>query len=149
MRKLIIDMENRKYEVSDLTVDEERVVAADVTARVASLQRRWEGSGDPGALLGWLIFCQLQLPERLFKGLRQDLEDQFKNPDEQRFLAVRYAHDVLGKSIEDSYDWASENVVPDASGGHDTMMKSYQKINRLVADIDRIRPRPRSRRRRG
>jgi hypothetical protein len=106
MIKLIIDMENRKYEVSDLTVDEERVVAADVTARLASLQRRWGQSGDLRALLGWLIFCQLQLPERLFKGLRQNLEQQSKKPDEQRFLSVRYAHDVLGKTIEDSYDWA-------------------------------------------
>jgi hypothetical protein len=48
-------------------------------------------AGDPGdlhALIGALIFHQLQLPEWLFKGLMQSLNQQFKNPDAMRFLAV-------------------------------------------------------------
>jgi hypothetical protein len=151
-RKLIIEVKNHKkasVKVSDLTVDEARAMAADVTARLAALLQRWEETGDLQALLGALIFCEPLLPERLFKALRQNLEQQFKDPDEQRFLAVRHARDDLGKTIDESYDWASKNVTPDASGRRDTMMKSYQKINRLVAEINRIRPRPRSPRRRG
>jgi hypothetical protein len=148
-RKYIFDSAKQELEVRDLTVDEARALAAGTTAGMAALLQRWEETGDLQALLGALIFSKHLLPERLFKGLRQNFEQRFKNPDEQRFLAVRYAHDVLDKTLEDSYDWASENVNPDASGGPDTMMKSYQKWNRLVPDIDRIRPRPRSRRRRG
>ena len=122
-------------------------MAADMTARLSALRRRWEASGDLQALRGALIFCQLQLPEWLFKGLMQNLEQQFKNPDAIRFLAVRFAHDVLGKTIDESYDWASHNVTdPTASGRRDTMMKSYQKIRSQVAEIDRIQRRPRSRR---
>ena len=145
-RKFVVDAERQKCEVSDLTEYEARAMAADMTARLSALRRRWEASGDPQALLGALIFCQLQLPEWLFKGLRQNLEQQFKNPDAERFLAVRYAHDVLGKTMDESYDWASENGTdPTARGGRDTMMKSYQKIRKQVAEIDRIRRRPRSR----
>jgi hypothetical protein len=148
-RKFIVDVENQKCEVRDLTADEVRAMGADIADRMASLQRRWEASGDLHALLGALIFCQTQLPEWLFKGLMQNLEQQLKNPDAIRFLAVRYAHDVLGLTMEKSYEWASENVsAPDATGGPDTMMKSYQKIRPQVGEADRIRPRPRARRRR-
>ncbi len=149
-RKLIVDVESQKCEVSDLTVDEERAMAADITARVAALRRRWEASGDLRALLGALVSYQLQLPEWLFKGLMHNFEQQLKNPDAMRFLAVRHAHDVLGMTMDESYDWASENITdPTAKGGRDTMMKSYQKIRVQVAKIDRIRPRARVRRRRG
>jgi hypothetical protein len=79
----------------------------------------------------------------------QTFEQQCKNPDAIRFLAVRYAHDELGMTMDEAYDWASDNVSdPDAKGGRDSMMKSYQKIRPLVAKIDRIRPRPRAPRRR-
>ncbi|HEV3159300.1 MAG TPA: hypothetical protein VGZ89_04885 [Xanthobacteraceae bacterium] len=121
-----------------------------MTARLATLRRRWEASGDPQALLGALIFYELHLPEWLFKGLMQTFEQQFKNPDAIRFLAVRHAHDVLGKTMDESYDWACDNVTdPIARGGRDTMMKSYQKVRPQVAKIDHIRPRPRTGRRRG
>jgi hypothetical protein len=145
---VLVDVERRKGKVSELTIDETRAMAADMTARLAALRRRWEASGDLQALLGALIFCQLQLPEWLFKGLMQNFEQQFKNPDAIRFLAVRHAHDVLGKTMDEAYDWASENVTdPAAKGGRDTMMKGYQKIRPHVAKIDRIRPRPRRSRR--
>jgi hypothetical protein len=146
---VLVDAETRKGKVSELTIDETRAMAADMTARLAALQRRWEASGDLQALLGGLIFCQLQLPEWLFKGLMQKLEQQLRNADEMRFLAVRYAHDVLGMTMDEAYDWASNNVTePIAKGGRDSMMKSYQKIRPRVAQIDRIRPRSRARRRR-
>lgn len=148
-RKLVVDVERKTCEVSDLTVDEARAMAADIAAQVAGLRRRWEASGDEEALLGALIFYQLQLPEWLFKGLLQTFEQQFKNPDAIRFLAVRHAHDVLGMTMDEAYDWASDNITdPIAIGGRDTMMKSYQKIRPQVAKIDRIRswPRPGSRR---
>jgi hypothetical protein len=58
---------------------------------------------------------------------------------------VRHAHDVLGMTMVESYDWASDNVTdPIARGGRDTMMKSYQKIRSQVGDIDHIRRRPRT-----
>jgi hypothetical protein len=146
---VLVDVERRKGKVSELTVDEARAMAADMTTRFAALRRRWEASGDLQALLGALIFCQPQLPEWLFKGLMQNLEQQLRNPDEIRFLAVRYAHDVLGKTMDEAYDWASNAVTdPAAKGGRDTMMKSYQKIRPQVAKIDRIQPRPRAPRRR-
>jgi len=146
---VLVDVERRKGKISELTIDEARAMAADMTARLAALRRRWEASGDLPALLGALIFCQLQLPEWLFKGLMQNLEQQLRNPDEKRFLAVRYAHDVLGMTMDEAYDWASNNVTdPTAKGGRDSIMKSYQKIRPQVAKIDRIQPRPRARRRR-
>jgi len=70
-RKLVFDVQTLKCEVSALTVDETRAMAADINARWAALQRQWEASGDLHALLGGLIFCQRQLPEWLFKGLMQ------------------------------------------------------------------------------
>jgi hypothetical protein len=143
--KLVVDVERQKYEFSDLTVDAAAAMAADMRTRVAGLRRRWEESGDLQALLGALIFYQQQLPEWLFKGLMQNFEQQFYNPDAIRFLAVRYAHDVLGMTMDESYDWASDDITdPIASGSRDTMMKSYQKIRSQVGDIDRIRRRPRT-----
>jgi len=147
-RKLVVDVERNHCEISDLTVDEARAMAADVTARMETLRQRWEASGDPQALLGALIFCQLQLPEWLFKGVMKNFEQQLNNPYATRFLAVRYAHDVLGKTMDECYDWASENVTdPIARGRRDSMMKSYQKISSQVAKIDDIQPRPRRGRR--
>ena len=146
---VLVDRERRRGKVSELTIDEARAMAADMTTRLAALQRRWEASGDLQALLGGLIFCQLQLPEWLSKGLMQNLEQQLRNPDAVRFLAVRYAHDVLGMSMDEAYDWASNAITePIAKGGRDSMMKSYQKIRPQVAQADRIQPRPRARRRR-
>ena len=148
-RKLVFDVETAKCEVSALTVDEARAMAADINARLAALQRQWEASGDLHALLGGLIFCQRQLPEWLFKGLMQNLQQQLNYPDATRFLAVRYAHDVLGMTMDESYRWASRNVTdPSARGRRDTMMKSYQKIRHHVGEDDRIRRRPPRRRRR-
>jgi hypothetical protein len=147
--KLVIDVESQKYEFSDLSVDDKAAMAADWRARVEDLRRRWEESGDLQALLGALIFHQARLPEWLFKGLMKNFEQQFKNPDAIRFLAVRYAHDVLGMTMDEAYEWASNNVTDlNAKGGRDTMMKSYQKIWPQVAKIDRIQPRPRARRQR-
>ena len=146
-RKLVVDVENLKCEMSALTVDEARTMAADINARLAALRRQWEASGDLHALLGGLIFCQRQLPEWLFKGLMQNLQQQLNNPHATRFLAVRYAHDVLGMTMDESSDWASDNVTdPSARGGRDIMMKSYQKIRHHVGEDDRIRRRPPRRR---
>jgi hypothetical protein len=148
--KVVVDVEAKTCEISGLTDDDARAMAADMTARLGVLKRRWEESGDLQAFLGALIFHELQLPEWLFKGLMQNFEQKFKNPDAIRFLAVRHAHDVLGKTMDESYDWASDNIDdPAARGGRDTMMKSYQKIRSQVGEIDRIRPRPRTRSRRG
>ena len=60
------------------TAAEVRAIAARMTARMAALERRWVKSGgaDTQALLGGLIFCQLQLPPWLFAGLCQRLEKQ-------------------------------------------------------------------------
>ena len=147
-RKLVIDAENRRYE-RNLTVDEARAMATDINARMAALQRQWEASGDLQALLGGLIFCQQQMPAWVFKGLMENILQQLNNPDATRFLLVRYAHDHLGKTIDESYEWASRNITdPTARGGRDTMMRGYQRVRRQVADIDRIRPRPPSPRRR-
>jgi hypothetical protein len=148
--KLVVDVEKRTFQCSDLSADDEAAMAADRSARVAGLRRRWEEAGDLQALLGALIFYQQQLPEWLFKGLMQSLEQQFKNPDAIRFLAVRYAHDVLGMTMDESYDWACDNIDdPAARGGRDSMMKSYQKVRSQAAQLDRIRPRRRTRSRRG
>jgi hypothetical protein len=103
--KLVVDVERQKCEVFDITVDEARAMAADMTARLAALKRQWEESGDPQALFGALNFYQLQLPEWLFKGLMQNFERQLKNPDATRFLFVRYAHDVKGMTMDEAYDW--------------------------------------------
>jgi hypothetical protein len=146
-RKFVVDVETPTCAVSALTVDEARAMAADINARLAALRRQWEASGDLHALLGGLIFCQRQLPEWLFKGLMQNLQQQLNNPHATRFLAVRYAHDVLGMTMDDAYEWASSNVIdPTARGRRDSMMKSYQKIRRQVAEIDRIQLRPPRRR---
>lgn len=147
--KLVADFKRLRWEVLDLTVDEAAAVTADIAARVAALRQRWEATGDQQALFGALIFYQSQLPQWLFKGLMQNFGQQFENPDAIQFLAVRHAHDVLGMTMDQAYDWASDNVTdPAAKGGPDAMMKSYQKIRPLVAKIDRIRTRPRARRRR-
>jgi len=144
--KVVVDVESKICEISDLTEDDARAMAADMTARLAALKRRWEESGDLQALFGALNFYQLQLPKWFCQGLMQTCEQQFKNPDAIRFLAVRHAHDVLGKTLDDSYDWASDNIDdPTVRGGRDTIMKSYQKIRSQVGEIDRIRPRPRTR----
>jgi hypothetical protein len=146
---VLLDAETRKGKISDLTADEARAMAADMSSRLSALQREWETTRNPQALLGALIFYGPQLPEWLFRGLIRNFEQQFKNPDEIRFLYVRHAHDVLGMAINEAYDWASENITDSAAkGGRDTMMKSYQRIRPKVANIDRIQPRPRARRRR-
>jgi hypothetical protein len=146
---VLVDVERRKGKISELTIDEARAMAADITARLAALRRQWEASGDLHALFGALIFYQQQLPDWLFKGLMQNFEQQLRNPDEIRFLAVRYAHDVLGMTMDEAYNWASNAITdPAAKGGRDSMMKSYQKIRPQVAKIDRIQPRPRAPRRR-
>jgi hypothetical protein len=148
--KRVIDVERQVDEISELTDNELRAMAADTMARVAALRRRWEAAGDLHALIGALIFFQLRLPEWLFKGLMRTLNEQFKNPHAMRFLAVRHAHDVLGMNMDESYDWASEHITdPAAKGSRDSMMKSYQRIRPKVAKIDRIQPRSRVRRRRG
>ncbi len=148
--KRVIDVEEQIDEVSELTDSELRAMAAETMARVAALRRRWEATGDLHALIGALIFFQPQLPEWLFKGLMRTLNEQFKNPHVMRFLAVRHAHDVLGMTMDESYDWASKHVTdPAAKGGRDTMMNSYQRIRPQVAKIDRIQPRSPARRRRG
>jgi len=148
-QKLVIDVEENKLEISDLTAEEARAMSADRRTRLEGLQRRWETSGDREALLGALIFYQASLPEWLFKGLNKAFEDLTRSPHATRFLAVRYAHDALGMTMDEAYDWASENVIdPAARGGRDTMMKSYQRMRSKVAKIDRIQPRPRGRRRR-
>jgi len=145
---VLVDAETRKGKISGLTIDEARALGADIAARLAALRRRWEASGDVDALLGALIFYQKRLPEWLFKGLMQSVGQKLRDRDEIRFLAVRYAHDVLGLSMDQAYDWASSNVSDSrARGGRDTMMKSYQKFRAKVAKIDRIQPRPRGRRR--
>ena len=61
-RKLVVDVENRRYEASNLTIDEARAMADDRNARMAALQQQWEASGDLQALLGGLIFSEQQLP---------------------------------------------------------------------------------------
>src|SRR6516164_9024665 len=129
--KVVVDVESKICEISDLTEDDARAMAADMTARLAALKRRWEESGDLQALFGALNFYQLQLPEWLFKGLMQNFDQQFKNPDAIRFLTVRHAHDVLGMTMDEAYDWACENITdPVATGRRDAMMKSYQRIRR-------------------
>lgn len=148
-KKRVIDVERQLDETSDLSIDELRTMATDVATRLAALRRRWEATGDLYALIGALILHQPQLPEWLSKGLIQKLNEQFTNPDAMRFLAVRYAHDVLEMTMDEAYDWASRNVTPSiAKGGRDSMMKSYQKIRRQVAPINSIRPRPPQPRRR-
>ena len=61
-RKLVVDVENRRNEALNLTIDEARAMADDINARMAALQQQWAASGDLHALLGGLIFCQQQLP---------------------------------------------------------------------------------------
>jgi hypothetical protein len=96
--KLTIDVVAQRGDIRGLTDDEGRAMEVDIAERMASLRQQWERTGDLRALVGALIFCQAQLPEWLFKGLMQNFEQQRKNPDAIRFLAVRHAHDVLGKT---------------------------------------------------
>jgi hypothetical protein len=53
---------------------------ADWAARVAALRQRWETSLDREALLGALIFYQLQLPEWLFRVLWRPLKSLHATP---------------------------------------------------------------------
>jgi hypothetical protein len=147
--KFVIDVEENRVEFLELTAGEARAMSADWRARVEGLRQRWETSGDREALLGALISYQAQLPQWLFKGLMATFEKLLRNPDATRFLAVRYAHDDLGMTMDAAYDWASENVTdPAARGGRDAMMKSYQKVRSRVAPMDRIQRRPPAGRRR-
>jgi hypothetical protein len=144
--KLVIDVEEKKVEFSALTADDAAAMRADRLARLEALRQRWQTARDREALLGALIFYQTHLPEGLFKGLMEVFEELTRNPNATRFLAVRYAHDTLGMTMDAAYDWASENLADSvARGGRDVMMKSYQKIRSKVATIDRIQPRPRAR----
>jgi hypothetical protein len=145
--KITVDVERQKAEVSDLTEDEKRALAGDIRDQMKALQQRWEASADPAALAVALTFYSAGLPEWLFKALRDNLEQQLRNPDETRFLAVRYAHDVFGMTTDEAYDWAADNVTGPAAGRRDAMMKGYQIIAKQVAAIDQIQPRPRKRRR--
>src|SRR6516162_3313956 len=79
--RVVVDVERNHCEISDFTVNDARAMAADMTARVAALKRRWEESGDLQALFGALNFYQLQLPKWFCQGLMQTCEQQFKNPD--------------------------------------------------------------------
>jgi hypothetical protein len=124
-------------------------MAADRTAGLAALQQKWEASGDMEALLGALAFYQELLPDWLFKGLWNNAGPKLTDPHEMRFLAVRHAHDALGMTLAEAYEWAFDTITnPRAKGGPDSMMKSYQKFRRRVPQMDRIQPRPRARRRR-
>jgi len=147
----VVDVKTRdgkiKGGIAALTENEKRALADDFTARMKAFQRRWEASGDPAALAGALVFYAVWLPEWLFKALRGNLEQQIQGVDVHRYLAVHYAHDFLGMTMDEAYDWASENVAAFAAGGRDAMMKSYQKIRKQVPASDRILPRPRKRRR--
>ena len=125
--KRAIDVERGIDETSELTVGELRSMATDRAARLVALRRRWEATVDLHALIGALIFEQARLPEWLFRGLMQKLNEQFNNPYVTRFLAVRrpmtFWHDD-GRSLR----WAAENIDdPAASGGRDTMMKIIPK----------------------
>jgi hypothetical protein len=82
-----------------LSIEDARALAADWSAFLAGLRRRWEAAGDLDALISALTCYEQNLPEWLFKGLMQNFEQQCKNPDAIRFLAVRHAHDVLKKSM--------------------------------------------------
>jgi hypothetical protein len=147
--KFVIDVEENRVEFSELTAEEARATSADRLARLDALRQRWETSGDREALLGALIFYQARLPEWLFKGLMKTFEELSRSPHATRFLAVRYAHDALAMTMDEAYDWASENITdPAARGGRDTMMKSYQRIRSKVAKMDQIERHTRARPRR-
>ena len=83
--KRAIDVERGIDETSELTVGELRSMAPDRAARLAALRRRWEATVDLHALIGALIFEQARLPEWLFRGLVQKLNEQFNNPYVTRF----------------------------------------------------------------
>lgn len=148
-RKLVVDLENgkREVEVSDLTEDDTRVSRRQISGQMTAFARRWKAKGDPAALAGALSFCAPQLPKWVFKALWHILELQLQGADVRRYLAVHHAHDVLGKTMDEAYEWAEENVTGPAAGGRDTMMKSYQKIRPQVPPSWRIQPRPRKGRR--
>jgi len=146
--KRAIDVERGIDETSELTVGELRSMATDRAARLATLRRRWEATVDLRAYRR-LDLRASAIAGMAVQGLGAELNEQFNNPYVTRFLAVRRTHDVLGMTMDEAYDWAAENIDdPAASGGRDTMMKSYQKIRPQVAKIDRIQRRPRARRRR-
>jgi hypothetical protein len=148
-QKLVIDVDENKLELSELTADEVQGMRADRADRVENFRQRWETSRDREALLGALIFHQTRLPQWLFKGLTDTFGELSRNIDAIRFFAVRHAHDALHMTMDEAYDWASEHLAnTPARGGRDTMMKSYQKIGRRVAPMDHIERRPRARRRR-
>ena len=117
--RLVFDADNRRVVGCGTSPSTRRAPwRTDINARMAALQRQWEASGDLQALLGGLIFCQQQLPAWVFKGLITNIQQQLNNPDATRFLLVRYAHDQLGLTIDESYEWASRNVTdPTAIGG--------------------------------
>ena len=146
--KRAIDVERGIDETSELTVGELRSMATDRAARLAALRRRWEATVDLRAYRR-LDLRASAIAGMAVQGLGAELNEQFNNPYVTRFLAVRRTHDVLGMTMDEAYDWAAENIDdPAASGGRDTMMKSYQEIRPQVAKIDRIQRRPRARRRR-
>ena len=141
--KRAIDVERGIDETSELTVGELRSMATDRAARLAALRRRWEATVDLHTLIGALIFEQARLPEWLFRGLVQKLNEQFNNPYVTRFLAVRRTHDVLGMTMDEAYiGLRKTSTIPRRA------VAMIPKIRPQVAKIDRIQRRPRARRRR-
>ena len=140
--------ETPRVQVRALTVEEKGAWVDEINARMAGLERQWEKSKrtDLHALHGALIFCGAQLPPWLFSGLCRLLEQQFPQLEspyhEIRWMRVREAMSEMRADV--AYEWASEKLAgTPAHGGRDTMMKSYQKIERSLAESAR---RPRTRR---
>jgi hypothetical protein len=136
--------------VHTLTAEEKGAWVDDINARMAALERQWEKSErtDMHALYGALIFCGAQLPPWLFSGLCRLLEQQIPQLEspyhEIRWMRVREAMSEMNLRADEAYEWASMKLADTpAHGGRDTMMKSYQKIERSLPENAR---RPRTRR---
>jgi hypothetical protein len=131
-----------------LTAEQRRASVDDNNARMAQLKQQWERSGhtDVHALRGALIFLEAQLPPWVFSGVMQRLKVQEMQPPyhEIRWMRVREAMSEMDLRADEAYEWASKKLAgTPAHGGRDTMMKSYQKIERSLAESAR---RPRTRR---
>ena len=134
--------------VRTLTAEEKGAWVDDINARMAQLKQQWERSKhtDVHALRGALIFLEMQLPPWVFSGVMQWLEVQEMQPPyhEIRWMRVREAMSEMNLQADEAYEWASMKLADTpAHGGRDTMMKSYQKIERSLPENAR---RPRTRR---
>ena len=140
-KKLTVDKRGEKLEgkLAPLTPSELRKIRDDISTRMTALEQEWENSRqtDVHALLAALIFCELQLPYWVFKGLFEFLSTKLpKEPGLHwgRWLLVKDARN-RGLSWQKAYKDAAERATDTKYAGKwRTMKESYEICQRELRD---------------